>query len=127
MDRVVLNRDEVQWFARNVIKTRVILDAASKKDPSVKERVTYKVLASLTKKAGEMAEVALQLKADENWEYELMMKPKQRKIIRGLIESSIKTLEMVVVPEYERRGEKQYLEGARSKIQKLKSMSRKFR
>ena len=126
MNRVVLTKEEARWLSRNLVKTKMILEAASKKDAEILERSTYKVIKSLNPEAVEMASILDQL-GDEPYEFEIMLKEKQKKVLHSLVEKTIKSLSDVLLPAYERKNLPEYTEDTKRKIELLKIMVRKFR
>lgn len=126
INKVVLSKSEADWFSRNVLKTKSILEARSKKEPDALKRKTYKVLASLEEQASQMSEIVKQLGA-EPYEVELVVKPKQKTVIAAMIYLTIQSLEKKILPEYQKRGLQDYIKDAEMKIDLLKAMGKKFR
>lgn len=128
MNKVTLNKQEATWLARNITKTKTLLEAASRKDPQVLERVTYKTINSLQDEAKQMASVIDQLGSEE-YELDLQVSKKQKQVIGQMIDSTVKALEGTIIPEYQRRGDKfeSYLKDAQSKVSLLKAMRKKFK
>lgn len=126
MNKVVLGRVEGEWISRNILKTKMILEAAAQKDPAILERKTYRTLQTLTKQATEMESVLRQLK-DEPFEFELSLSQKQKLIVREMIGNTLKILEDKIIPEYVRRDLKDMHKETLEKVSILKSMSRKLR
>lgn len=126
LNRVVLTRYEGEWFARNVLKTLTILEAHAKKDEKILKRTTYKVLSAVKTQAEQM-EAAIKAFGDEEYELELTLNRKQKLVIRDLVSKTIVSLEGRVLPEYERRGDKDRTEDTKYKIDLLNKMQRKFK
>jgi hypothetical protein len=124
-DRVVLDKAEADWFSRNVLKTVQLLEARAAKEPAVLERRTYRVCKSLVDQATTIADILAQL-GTEPYEVELQVKAKQRQAVGSMLEMTVKSLEEKILPEYERRGLKQYQEMTAMKVALLKTMRRKF-
>lgn len=128
MNRVSLSKAEARWFSKNVLSTLRILEAASKKDPEILNRTTYKTLNSLRDRATEMQTILTQL-SDDSYEVDLILGRKHKLIIGEMIAKTIKSLTEVILPEYTRRGEKydSYRLDTEEKIKLLKTFIRKFR
>lgn len=126
--RVKLNKEEAAWLARNTLKTKTILEAASKKDPETLERKTYKTVCKL---AGDARDIqnALDSFGDNPFEIELLLQRSTKSVAGDMIEATIKTLESVIIPEYVRRGPEYttYLDEAKAKVGMLKTLRRKFK
>lgn len=126
MNRVVLSKEEGEWFARNVLKSLVILDTAATKDTKIKDRTTYKILESVKERATEMESVLKQI-GSEPFEFELMLSQKQKRVIQDLIDRTRKALTERILPEYQRRGLSDYVEDTEFKVDLLGTMRRKFK
>ncbi len=126
MNRVVLSKEEGQWLTRNIIKTKMILEAASQKDPGILERNTYRTLAALAKKAKEAEGVLVALK-EEPFELEMFFSQKQKVVLKDLIEKTHLALTETILPEYEKRGLVDYAEDTTRKLALLKSLERKLK
>lgn len=128
MTNVVLNKAEATWFSRNVIKTKTMMEAHAKRDAKILERKTYLTMKALAPQAEEMTSILEQL-GDEPFELSLLLKDKQKRIVRDMVDLTIASLETRIIPEYERRGEKftEYLADAKAKVELLKEMRRKFK
>lgn len=120
MNRVELNKEEAEWFSRNVLKMIKLLEAQEKQDPKILTRSTYRILNSLRAQAESWN------KATET--QNVFMNRKQRQIVRELILSVNKTLTDRIIPEYELRGgHEKYVVMGKDKAKKLHAMARKLR
>jgi hypothetical protein len=128
MHKVVLDKEEARWFSRNLIKTKTLLEAAGKKDPAILDRTTYRTIATMEKQAGEIISALNQL-GEEPYEFELQIGRKHRVVVGQMIDSTIKALETMIIPEYTRRGEnfRGYKLEAEWKVALLKTLRRKFK
>lgn len=117
--RVSLTQKEAKWLTRNVVKTRQILENASKKDPEILERKTYKTLTAI-----ESAVTGLSAEAEQ---VDVMLSRKQKKTVGTLVLQTMLVLEEKIIPEYTKRNLTEYLEDAKIKAQLLKSLYRKLR
>lgn len=128
MDRVKLNAEEAAWFARNVIKSLTIMDAAATKDPAITQRTTYKTLVKIQEQARAI-ESAFQAGVTKEFTADVHLVKKHRTVVRTMIDGTIKVLETKIIPTYRDRGDgfEEYLADAVKKTELLKAMSRKFK
>lgn len=121
MNRVSLNKDEAQWFSRNVLKMIALLESAEVKDKEILSRTTYKTLNS-------MREQAQAAGTEDQAGVELMLSRKQKQVVRELLQSVNKALVERILPEYKRRGgHEKYIEIGEAKAKQLDAMQRKFK
>lgn len=131
VERVSFTQEEAQWFARNVVRAKRLLEVSSRKDKGVLERTTYKSLAAMARKAEAVATTETEI-------VDVLLPRKQKIVLRDLIGSVLKTLITHVIPEYERRTTEAsdadavldypgYLEKAKSKAIRLEKMARKLK
>lgn len=120
--RVRLNKDEAQWFGRNLRKSMELLEGAATKDPGVLERRSYKVLASMKDKY-------IPAETFEGEALDMNLTRKQKEVTAGIIQSVLIPLVGKAIPEYVSRGDeyKDYLENAKRKAELLRTMMRKFK
>lgn len=126
MDRVKLNADEAAWFARNVIKSRIIMDAKSKESPEILKRETYKVLSKIENQA-RVIEKAFEAGISEGFTADIILSKKQRSVIRKMVNETVKILDAVIIPKYASKGLTEYETDAKIKSSLLKTMARKFK
>ena len=123
MNRVVLSKADGEWFYRNILKTMTVFEAASKSDPEIKKRTTYRLLKSLKPKALEV-QAASEAGAES---HTLMLSKKQKRGVQDMIDATFNLLSGRITTEYERRGRADKLEEIKVKTDNLKAMSRKFK
>jgi hypothetical protein len=125
-DKVILTAPEAEWLSRNIIKTKVLLEAKAKKDAGILERKTYRTVASLIDQATDISEIVRQL-GSEPYEIEFTVKRKQRGGVAAMIDLTLRSLEERILPEYKKRGLKDYEDDVQVKIGLLKAMAKKFK
>lgn len=122
-----LTRAEAQWLSRNIVKTKVILEAAARKDPETLERKTYRTVAALEADANRVIQ---ELQDDSRQAFELKLeKESLKKVLKMMVEATIKSLETVIIPEYARRGAAfdEYREDTIRKVALLNKLRKKIR
>lgn len=116
MNRVVLSANEAVWFSRNVLKSLVIMNAAAEKDPTIKDRRTYKTLIKISPQCSE-----------ENPPQEVSLTKKEKTVVYSMIDNTVRMLENTVLPKYQSQGLTKYIEDVEGKLELLKKMAKKFR
>ncbi len=124
LQRVRFNREEAAWYSRNVIKSKELLEEKAKRDPAIVERLTYKLVSKMQEQALKTF-VALAGSAEE---YDVMLKRKERMILREMVQKMHDGLKQATIPKYERDGDKaEYLARAIEKAKLLNGMARKLK
>lgn len=128
MSTVSLNREEARWISRNVSKTLTILEAASKRDPGILDRKTYKLLNEVRPKAAALG-TTLDLSPDNSTGEALTIELTigQKTALTALVDATIKSLTEMVLPKYIEKNLLDYATATRIKIDLIREMRRKIR
>lgn len=128
IDRVQFTKDEAGWFARNVARSLQILEAKALKEPKTRERTTFKVLASMAKTVTDVIDI-LNQEGGAAEPIDLILKRKQKLVVRQMVSDMAKGLRAHTIPQYEKDPEKfkDYLVNAKAKAELLEAMERKLR
>jgi len=132
-NKIVLSKREAQWFGENILRMIERLDKLAQTDAEVTKRAAYKVMMSMKTKAEQTVAVHRAFSELHDYEVDVILNPKQRRYMEGLVGTVQQGLQYRVIPKYEqgiKDGKKElqdYLDRAQVKSQMLLNLQRKFK
>lgn len=119
MNRVRFTSEEYDWVYRNTEKALENLERRSARDPEITNRMTYKGLKILKKNLDNSIK-------QKDGQFDVVISRKVKRILDEIVTAMIFQLEAFTIPTYQKKGMGEYEGAAKTKVEKLKQISRKL-